>query len=181
MDTLSLTKENLFPSDLTRYLPGSLPPCFLPQLLPSRQNQPDGSGWRRWAETSTLGSLNLVLSRARSTFYWGDGIWGRWWTSCILTVSSWFHMHHIFLKPQLQLGHHTHDCIDLPCGKTSRIFKINLYWNRVAFGYYLSFYHTAKWISYAHTYIPCFFGFPSHLGHQKTLSRRPCAIQLFSC
>ena len=159
MDILSLTKENLLPSDLTRYSPCSPPPRFLPQLLSSCQNQPDGSGWRRRAETSTLGSLNLVLSRVCSTFCWGDGIWGQWWTSCILTVSSWFHTHHIFFKPQLQLGYHTHDFIDLPYGKTFRIFKINLYWNRVALGYYLNFYCTAEWISFAYTHIPSFSDF----------------------
>ena len=69
----SLGRENLLSSDLIRYSPRSLPPHFLPQLLPSCQNQHDGQGGGAGAETSTLGPLNLVLSRAHSTFYRGDG------------------------------------------------------------------------------------------------------------
>ena len=37
----------------------------------------------------------------------------------------------------------------------------------------VSFYCTAKWISYSYTYIPSFFGFPSYFYHHKV----PCAMQ----
>ena len=39
----------------------------------------------------------------------------------------------------------------------------------------VSFCSTANWISY--TYIPSFFGFPSHLDCHRAPSRIPCAIQ----
>ena len=44
----------------------------------------------------------------------------------------------------------------------------------------VSFCCTAKWISYTYTYIPLFFGFPSHLGRHRALSRVPCANSSFS-
>ena len=36
---------------------------------------------------------------------------------------------------------------------------------------------TKNWISCMFIYIPSSFGFPSHLGHHRALSRVPCAIQ----
>ena len=42
----------------------------------------------------------------------------------------------------------------------------------------ISFWCTAQWISsFAYRYIISFFGFPSHLGHHRALSRVPCALQ----
>ena len=42
----------------------------------------------------------------------------------------------------------------------------------------VSFYSIVKWISYVYIQLLC-FGFPSHLGHHRALSRVPCAIQWF--
>ena len=57
-------------------------------------------------------------------------------------------------------------------------FLINFYWSILALQCCVSFYCTAKWISYTLTYIPSLFRFPSHLGHHRALSRVPCALQL---
>ena len=46
----------------------------------------------------------------------------------------------------------------------------------VALPWYVSFYSTAKRISFPYTYL-LFFGFPSHSGYHRTLRRVPCAIQ----
>ena len=63
-----LGRENVLSSNLTSCLPH--PPGASP--LPTCQNQPDRSEWR-WADTSALGSLNLVVPGARSPFCRGDG------------------------------------------------------------------------------------------------------------
>ena len=43
---------------------------------------------------------------------------------------------------------------------------------------YVSFCCIAKCISYMYAYPPLFFGFSSHLGHPRALSRVPCAAWL---
>ena len=56
-----------------------------------------------------------------------------------------------------------------------RLFKVYLltfrikrnYWSIVAFQYCVSFCCRAKSISFMYTYIPSFFGFPSHLGQEE--------------
>ena len=51
------------------------------------------------------------------------------------------------------------------------IFLINFYWSIVALQCCASLYCTAKYI-YIYIYLsPLFFGFPSHLGHHRALSR----------
>ena len=58
------------------------------------------------------------------------------------------------------------------CLMTTHIFfKFSLEENCV------SFYHLAKWIGCTNTYIPSFFGFPSHLPHHRALNKLPCATQ----
>ena len=49
-------------------------------------------------------------------------------------------------------------------------------WSIAALQCFVSFCCTAKWISYICIY-PIFGGFPSYLGHQRALSRFPCAVQ----
>ena len=44
----------------------------------------------------------------------------------------------------------------------------------------VSFCRTAKLVSYRYSYIPPFFGFPSHLGHHRALSRVPELYSRFS-
>ena len=44
------------------------------------------------------------------------------------------------------------------------LYKINFYWGIVAFQCCISFYCTAKWISYTYTYIPSFLDFCSPPG-----------------
>ena len=48
------------------------------------------------------------------------------------------------------------------------------HWSLVSLQCSVSFHCIAKWISCTYTYIPLFFGFPSHLAHHKVLSRVPC-------
>ena len=48
------------------------------------------------------------------------------------------------------------------------------YWSLVSLQCSVSLHCIAKWISCTDTYIPSFFGFPSHLAHHKVLSRVPC-------
>ena len=55
----------------------------------------------------------------------------------------------------------------------------NFYWSIVALQCRVSFYCTAKWISYAYPHIPS-LGFLYHLGHHRALSRVPCTIRRFS-
>ena len=55
------------------------------------------------------------------------------------------------------------------------LFIINFYWHTVVLQCYVSFCCTAKWIGYMYTYMPSFFGFPSHSGHHRALSRAPGA------
>ena len=58
-------------------------------------------------------------------------------------------------------------------------FIINFYWSIVALQCCVSFYSTAKWVSYPYTSIPS-SGFPSQIGHHRALSRVSCAIQRLS-
>ena len=53
----------------------------------------------------------------------------------------------------------------------SPFFKKYFCWSIVALQCCASFYRTAKWISYMYTYMPSFFGFTSHLGHHRALSK----------
>ena len=55
----------------------------------------------------------------------------------------------------------------------------NLYWSIVALQCYISFYFTDKWISHRYTCILSSFGFPSHVGHDRTLSSSLCCTKGF--
>ena len=52
------------------------------------------------------------------------------------------------------------------------------YWSIVALQCCASFFCTRKLIIHMYIKYPLFFGFPSHLGHHRALSRVPCAIWL---
>ena len=49
------------------------------------------------------------------------------------------------------------------------------YWSIVALHCSVLCYKT-KWSSHTYSHIPSFFGFPSHLGHDRELTRDPCVI-----
>ena len=58
---------------------------------------------------------------------------------------------------------------------TTDFFKINFYWTIVALQCCVSALQQSESVICIH--ISPFFGFPSHLGHHRVLSRDPCAIQ----
>ena len=62
-------------------------------------------------------------------------------------------------------------------GYSTRFFLINFYWSTVALYCCVTFYCKTKWIGYLYTYIPLFFGFPSHLDCYRALSRVSRIVQ----
>ena len=62
----------------------------------------------------------------------------------------------------------------LPLVCSSHLFKINFYWSIIAIQCCVSAVQQSE--SAVRIHISPFFGFPSHLGHHRALSRVPCAI-----
>ena len=88
-------------------------------------------------------------------------------------------LNHIVSKQKIYISLNIQDINPVTFSSKQFVVLFHFYWSIVALQCCFSFYCTEKWISYTYTYIPSFFGYPSHLGHHRALVEFPVLYNRF--